>query len=402
MLTHQPIGVFPGLAGFFLLPRVDNMEQYANKLLMGFIPENLPQEWEFFMAAINGESEADVLALINESKEGFYNRFILMPNDETYEDAVKKLENDEDYSKLLSAVAWRMQIIDRPPKIQDIEGQLKAFILASLAYDQLQNEHWEEGLATLHEAALSSLQASPIFAARLLSEYAATRQTLGLIDEETIQSYEKAIQLINASPFKEMKGELQFQLGTLYQELASSGESSYYLKAIQCYNKAVQLYDKQAYPEEFALTHMNLALAYLGVPGHTDKQQLRIATAIQSLRESLRYFKKDAHLDYWASATINLANTLQYAKSSHIEDNLWEAVSLYEEVLAVRDKANDPIGYARLIANQATALSHLGAFTRAVPQLKEAQSIFLEEGEIEAAEAIEVTLNEIRKKKQKN
>jgi len=126
---------------------------------------------------------------------------------------------------------------------------------------------------------------------------------------------------------------------------------------------------------------------------------LRTATAIQSLRESLRIFKKDKHPELWASATVNLANALQHVKSSHLEDNLWEAVALYEDVLEVRRSKDDPIAYARVLANQGNALAHLGAFSRAVPRLEEASQLFRKYGEHEAASAIEDVLAEIALKR---
>ena len=396
MVARQPIGVFPGLAGFFLLPNIENREYYMNHILKGFLPDKVPEAWRFFVAAVNGESEETVLSLIDDTKEGLYNRFILMPNEKTYAEAKRALHNEEACMRLLDAVAWRLQLTDNTPNSIDLnDGEIKAFVLASLAYEYLQNEVWEEGLQYLKKAASTVTDYSPMFAARLLSEWAATKQMIGRVDDDTIASFEKALKYIENSPFTEMKAELSFQLGTAYQERAAKGETVNYLKAIQNYNAAVQLYDKEKFPEEFAMTHMNLALAYLGMPSDTDKQQLRIATAIQSLREALRFFKKDTYREYWASATINLANTLQYAKTSHIEDNLWEAVSLYAEVLEVRTKEEDPLGYARLIANQGTALSHLGAFSRAVPQLQRAKEIFERIGGMDMASAVQDTLDEI-------
>lgn len=393
----QPIGVFPGLAGFFLLPNTDDRERYMKHILNGHLPNEVPEDWRFFVAAVNGESEETVLSLIDYTREGLYNRFILMPNEKTYNEAKRALHNDTTYMKLLHAVAWRLHLVDDTPDATGLHNrEIKAFVLASLAYEHLQNEVWEEGLQLLMSAASAVRGHSPIFAARLLSEWAATRQMIGIIDDDTITSFEHALHYIENSPFKEMKAELSFQLGTAYQERASQGETGNYFKAIQSYNAAVQLYDKEKFPEEFAMTHMNLALAYLGMPSESDKQQLRIATAIQSLRESLRFFKKDTYREYWASATINLANTLQYAKTSHIEDNLWESVSLYAEVLEVRTEEEDPLGYARLIANQATALSHLGAFSRAVPQLQRAKEIFERIGEVDMASAVQDTLDEIK------
>lgn len=396
MVIRQPIGVFPGTAGFFLLPHVHNFETLIVSMLQGNIPEPCPEEWRFFLAAVQGEPIERVSELLTDTKEGYFNRFILYPDKENYLKAKEMLSGD--YLFLLDAVAWRLNFIQDPPLYENTSGEIRSFILATHAYEAIQNERWEKAIQLLNKAAKTVVHISPIFSARLLSEVAATKQTIGIIDEQLIEEYKEALNLINDSSFEDMKAELTFQLGTAYQQIAN-GRKHYYVEATKCYNKALKTYRKDNYPETYAMIHMNLALSYLAMPAYDQNVHLRTATAIQSLRESLRYLNKDEHTDLWSSATINLANALQYAKSSHIEDNLWEAVALYEDVLQVRNKANDPHGYARLIANQGTALSHLGAFSSAVPKLTEAKQIFEKVGDLEASKTVDEMLHEIALKK---
>ncbi len=397
MLKPQPIGVFPGTAGFFLLPPVDDADTFMPSLLQGRIPEPCPKEWLFFLAAVHGEPVERVAELLPDTKEGHFNRFILNPGKETYERAKSMLSGD--YLLLLDAAAWRLNFIDEPPLYENTSDEIRAFILAAHAYDAMQQKNWEKAVFLLEEAAQTVVSRSPIFSARLLSEAAAVKQTVGFIDERLIDAYKNALDLIKDSPFDEMKAELTFQLGTAYQELAN-GRKPYYIEAIKCYNKALKTYRKDKDSETYAMIHMNLALSYIAMPSTEHNHDLKTATAIQSLREALRYLDKEKQTELWSSATINLANALQYAKSSHMEDNLWEAVALYEDVLKVRKKEEDPHGYARLIANQGTALSHLGAFSSAVPKLNEAKRIFDQVGDFEAKQMVEEMLKEIEWKKQ--
>lgn len=65
MLKRQPIGVFPGTAGFFLLPPVQNEDTIMPSLLQGFLPEPCPEEWLFFLAAIEGEPIERVTELLS-------------------------------------------------------------------------------------------------------------------------------------------------------------------------------------------------------------------------------------------------------------------------------------------------------------------------------------------------
>lgn len=73
--------------------------------------------------------------------------------------------------------------------------------------------------------------------------------------------------------------------------------------------------------------------------------------------------------EHWASVQLNLANSLVYTPSDHQADNLIEAVGLYESVLAARDRHSDPLGRARVLANQGNVFAHLGDFDQAKAKL---------------------------------
>jgi tetratricopeptide (TPR) repeat protein len=116
--------------------------------------------------------------------------------------------------------------------------------------------------------------------------------------------------------------------------------------------------------------------------------QLRSAVAVQSLRQALQVYDRDSYPAQWASAQLNLANALQYLPSTHPEENLTQAVELYEDLLAARSPQLDPLGYARLLANQGNALAHLGIFDHATAKLAEAQRLFEQCGEWETAVSV--------------
>lgn len=399
MLRPQPIGVFPGAAGFFLLPSVPEGEKLLPSLLRGQLPGAWPDPWRFFGKAIEGKSEDAVLELLPEGPEGTFNRLILKPDAATYAWARERLEGDT--ALLLDAVAWRYGLREAPPLLSDTDGEIRAFLLATQAYEALQRKAWSEGLKLLLEAAETVRDVSPVFSARLIAEWAATKQMLGDDGEETVQGYRTALELLDGTSFREVRAELWFQLGSLYQSTAE-GRKSPLLEAAKCYQEALKVYRRKTHPDNYAMTQMNLALTYLAMPSFDRGSYLRTAVAIQSLREALSVFKKETHPDLWASATVNLANALQHVMTSHPEKNLWEAVALYEEVLEVRSPDRDPVGYARVLANQGNALAHLGAFSRAVPRLKEAARLFREHGEHDAAAAVEDILTEISRKQKEN
>ena len=115
------------------------------------------------------------------------------------------------------------------------------------------------------------------------------------------------------------------------------------------------------------------------------------------MRASLRIFTKDEHEAQWAMATLNLANALVYSPSVKQGDNLVEAVELYEEVLETRGRDSDPLGRARVLANQGNTLAHLGIFGEARAKLYEARFLFEEHLDHDSALTVRGVLDEIAK-----
>lgn len=392
MLRPQPIGVFSGTAGLLLLPPVPEAPALLPELLRGRLPERWPEAWGFFARAVEGENEASLLSALSGGPEGVYNRFVLQPDAEVYLWAKERLEGD--YARLLDAVAWRMGLGAEPPDLLGADGEIRAFLLATQGYDALQQGDWATGEERLRAAAEAAEGVSPVFAARLYAEEAAIRQMRGDDGEGVIAGFRKALELLEGTAFREVRAELWFQLGTAYQSRAD-GRKGPLLEAARCYQEALKVFRRESHPEAYAMAQMNLALTYLAMPSLDRGARLRVAVAVQGLREALRVFRKDTHPELWASATVNLANALQQVPTAHPEANLREAVALYEEVMTVRRPEDDPVGYARVLANQGNALAHLGAFSRAVPRLQEARRLFLEHGETDAAAAVDEVLGEI-------
>ena len=62
-----------------------------------------------------------------------------------------------------------------------------------------------------------------------------------------------------------------------------------------------------------------------------------------------------------------------------------EAVDLYETVIRVRTPKKDPLGRARVLANQGNALAHLGLTEDSRARFSEAQFLFASTGDSDSA-----------------
>ncbi|HMQ55130.1 MAG TPA: tetratricopeptide repeat protein [Anaerolineae bacterium] len=391
--VSHPLGIFPLPAGYLLLPPADGSETPRAELLQGRLPPDLPPEWQFFQAALTDDLDQALALLAADLRpEARYNRFVLNATPEQYATLLAEFEGE--LRQLLDLVAYTLGYLPAPPGRGLARAERLALILMAQATHALEHQQPAQAVSLLAEAVELARPVSPVLAAQLLGTLADTKFAQGGPDWTIIQDYQAAIKALEGSDLVESQAELWLNLGIVYQDLASDRRGPL-LEAVKCYQQALSVFTRRDHPELYALAQNNLALAYLSMPLQEAGDQLRMGIAVQALREALKVYRRESHPEQWASAQLNLANAYQYLPSAHPEENLAQAVELYEEVLATRHPQTDPLGYARVLANQGNALAHLGIFVHALPKLTEAQSLFAAYGDPEAARSIAQLLEQI-------
>jgi tetratricopeptide (TPR) repeat protein len=377
-LRPQPLGIFGLPAGYLVLPSVSGAAELQAELLQGQVPHAVAPALQFYTLALEGDLEAALNVLgDDQTLEARYNRFVLNSDPISY--AQLQSELDGDLAILLAVVGYTLGWNDAPPAADTLNGELAACVLSAQAAYALEHERDEVAMIALNQAIDAVRAISPLLAAQLLGDLADLRARHGN-GPLAIQHYHEALRLLNGRGFPDLRAQLSLRLGMLYQDLAH-GQRGGLLEAVKCYQEALHFYTRDSAPELYALAQNNLALAYLAMPLVEASDQLRMAIAVQSLREALTVYTREDYPERWSSAQLNLANSLQYLPSAHPEDHLAEAVELYEELLAARNPASDPLGSARLLANQGNALAHLGIFSHAHSKLSDARSLFARVGD---------------------
>ena len=397
-LRPQPIGIFPFPAANLLLPPVDVQSEAALKsLLQGDLDGELPADWEFFRAAATGEIEAanELSSSTNETcPVSIFNRFVLNPTPKSHQSVRVMLTGD--LRELLDVAAYATGVTDSIASEFSMDGELLALALANSAAAEVEAEDYKSAQAKLKSAVAAAKQVSPVLAATLLSQLADIGVvTPGQSPALVVQDYREAIRLAGDCKLPMLLPELHTKMGMVLQN-ASNGQRGALLQAVNSYQAALQSGINEAeHPELFAQLQNNLGLAYLSMPAMGASNQLRNGIAVQSFRHALKIYTIEEHPDMWASVSMNLANALQYAPSSHPEENLIQAVETYEEILQVRTRAKDPVAYALVLLNQANALAHLGMFKPALEKLAEAYKLFHWYDQLEQANAARELVEQI-------
>lgn len=355
---------------------------------------NEPAAWPDGLRALqlahSGDIEAALRHLTGDDPITRYNRFVLAPDGV---DAERLRADLGEFGVLVDLVLFTLGRRDSPPDADGFTGELAAVALSAQASAALAAGDPARAIALLERSAEAAAEASPRLEGVLVA--AAGSICRDIDDPSAQQRLERALRLLDgADGLRVSRAELHLSIAGLIHERAQDNPGLL-VQAIPHYHSALQLVLREEAPLVWAAAHANLAMAYLTMPMVEASGQLRLGVAAQSLRSALKVYTPEDHPEQWASVQLNLANSLVYTPSKHQADNLVEAVELYEGVLAARDRETDPLGRARVLANQGNALAHLGAFDQAKAKLYEARFLFEEQQDHDSVRAVRGVLDEI-------
>ena len=198
------------------------------------------------------------------------------------------------------------------------------------------------------------------------------------------------------------------RLGVVVQNLAGAGHGRM-TDAIAAYQRALRTFDRERYPQEFAILQNNLATAFLSIRFADERSKMCEALAVLAFEQGLKVVNLIDHPSEYAMLQNNLGNALQYASSSHSVENSLRALDAYDEALKVRRRETTPLEYANTIANKANCLANLpdelehperGNFAN-LAQAKscylQAQEIFMTHGEPDRARIVAEAVMQIER-----
>jgi tetratricopeptide (TPR) repeat protein len=337
--------------------------------------------------ALAGDRDGALAALHGDDPITRYNRFVMDPDGS---DPAELRSGLGEFACLVDVVLFALGRSDTAPELGDATGELAATVLSVQASGALQDGDTEAAMTLLDRAAEQAAGVSEPLRGVLLGAAASVCD-----GSDAVNRFEGALRALDdAEDLRLARAELHLALGGLLHEQAID-RPDLLNRAVPHYHSALQLVWREEAPLLWASAHANLAAAYLTMPMTEASGQLRLGVAAQSLRSALKVYTPEDYPEEWASVQLNLANSLVYTPSSHQADNLVEAVNLYEAVLAARGRDTDPLGRARVLANQGNVLAHLADFDQAKAKLYEARFLFEELGDHDSVRTVRGVLDEI-------
>jgi len=219
-------------------------------------------------------------------------------------------------------------------------------------------------------------------------------------------AYEEALPILQQLASREEVAEAQMNWGLVLQSLVPFNLARI-ADSVQAYHEALQVFTWQKYPQEYAILHNNIAIAYLSMPLSLEQEYLHQGLALQTFEEALKHIQLLEHPREYAMLQNNLGNALQYLPSGHPLDNILRALNAYNEALKVRNPKNTPLEYANTISNKANALLNLPDdpekpkagnpqnLLQARTYYQEALEIFTQYEQIEQAQVVAQALQDV-------
>ncbi|MEG4171714.1 MULTISPECIES: CHAT domain-containing tetratricopeptide repeat protein [unclassified Microcoleus] len=173
--------------------------------------------------------------------------------------------------------------------------------------------------------------------------------------EIAITGYEVALTVFTRQEYPENWAITQNNLAIAYNNRIRGERADNLEMAISAYREALSVYTRETYPEDWAITQNNLGTAYHQRIREEQSQNLELAIA--AFWASLEIRTRDAFPIDWAMTKNNLGNAYRDRIRGEKADNLELAICAFEKALEVYTCDAFPIDWARCQNNLGLAYS---------------------------------------------
>ncbi|WP_414619974.1 CHAT domain-containing protein [Calothrix sp. CCY 0018] len=173
--------------------------------------------------------------------------------------------------------------------------------------------------------------------------------------EIAVASCETLLKVFTREAFPQQWAATQNNLALAYSDRIKGDIAENIEKAIQSYNAALQVRTCEAFPQDWAFTQNNLATAYSQrIKGDITEN---VEKAIQSYNAALQVYTQKAFPQDWAGTQNNLGTAYRERIKGSIAENIEKAITAYNAALQVYTQKAFPQDWAFTQNNLAAAYS---------------------------------------------
>ena len=158
--------------------------------------------------------------------------------------------------------------------------------------------------------------------------------------EEAIAAYEKSLEVYTRDAFPEDWAATKNNLGTAYRNRIRGERANNLEVAISCYQQALNIRSLKSFPLDWADTQYNLGNAYR--QRLIGDQTKNLDQAITCYENVLKVYTGKTFPDYWAQIKYNLGNSYrQRFQLLNNSEDIKQAILAYQQAKAIFEKTAD-------------------------------------------------------------
>jgi CHAT domain-containing protein len=150
-----------------------------------------------------------------------------------------------------------------------------------------------------------------------------------------------------------LKTQAQWERGTellsAYIEAPSAEKIPQLHEAIACYDSVLAILTREAFPQDWAMTHNNRGFAYANLP--TGDRDANLQMAIAAYDQALLVYTREAFPQNWAMTLHNRARAYAKLPTGDRRANLQQAIAGYDQALLVYTEMDFPVERLRTLRN---------------------------------------------------
>jgi CHAT domain-containing protein len=162
--------------------------------------------------------------------------------------------------------------------------------------------------------------------------------------ENAIAAYDAALQVYTREAFPQNWAMTQNNLGVAYNYRIKGERAENIENAIAAYNAALRIYTREAFPQNWAMTQNNLGSAY----NNRIKRERaeNIEYAIAACNAALQVYTREAFPQDWAMTQTALGNAYYFRIKGERSENIENTIAAYNAALQVRTREAFPQDWA--------------------------------------------------------
>ncbi len=169
--------------------------------------------------------------------------------------------------------------------------------------------------------------------------------------KQAIDYFKEALKIYDREDFPENWAMINNNLGNTYYEMSKENQAEKLEKAIDYFQKAATIYTYEEYPEDWAMIQHNLGTAY--ADRIQNGRSENIEKAILFYKKALIIYTHDNFTQKWALLQENLGNVYSDRIEGDKSDNLGKAINYYHNALRIYTEGNDRLNCLQTARNLA-------------------------------------------------